>query len=210
MKTTRRALVMGASAAPFLSANSVAKAPKTAWNPKISENLADVEPATLRWLKQLGCKHVIFQGTSRVDSSQKGYWSVDDVRPHKKNCDDAGMILESMMIPIEFYRKARLGEPGRDREIDNVIRTIQAAGKAGVPMMEWRFWPDFYWDERVGYYAVKGRGEAGFRGFDYSRVADKGPFPEIGEVSEGEMWRRFLYFTKPVVSSCRRSEKYYS
>ena len=205
MKTTRRTLLMAASAVPFLSADSAATPAKANWNPKISENLADVEPATLRWLRQLGCKHVIFQGTGHVDGSNKGYWTADDVRPHKKNCDDAGMILESMMIPIEFYWKARLGQPGRDQEIDNVIRTIQATGKAGVPMMEWRFWPDFYWDDRVGYYAVKGRGEAGFRAFDYSRAADKGPFPEIGEVSEGEMWRRFLYFTKPVVEAAEKA-----
>ena len=130
MKTTRRTLLIGASAAPFLSADSAAKPAEAAWNPKISENVAEVEPATLRWLKQLGCRHVIFQGTGRVDASKKGYWTADDIRPHKKNCDDFGMILESMMIPIEFYWKARLGEPGRDQEIGNVIRTIQAAGKS--------------------------------------------------------------------------------
>jgi len=205
MTTTRRTLLMGAVAAPFLSADSAANSPKAIWNPKISENLADVEPATLRWPTQLGCKHVIFQGTDHVDSSNKGYWTIDDVRPHKNNCDDAGMILESMMIPIGFYSKARLGQPGRDQEIENVIRTIQAVGKAGIPMMEWRFWPDFYWDERVGYYTVKGRGDAGFRALDYDRVAGKGPFPEIGEVSEGEMWKRFLYFTKPVVEAAEKA-----
>ena len=43
-----------------------------AWAPKISENLADVEPATLRWLAQLGCKYVIFQGTDHVDADGKG------------------------------------------------------------------------------------------------------------------------------------------
>ena len=205
MKTTRRTLLMAASAAPFLSADSAAKPAEAAWNPKISENVADVEAATLRWLKQLGCQHVIFQGTGHVDASKKGYWTADDIRPHKKNCDDFGMILESMVIPIEFYWKARLGEPGRDQEIGNVIRTIQAVAKAGVPMMEWRFWPDFYWDDRVGYYAVEGRGGAGFRAFDYSRAADKGPFPEIGEVSEAEMWKRFLYFAKPIVEAAEKA-----
>jgi len=33
-----------------------------------------------------------------------------------------------------------------------------------VSLLEWRFWPDFYWDERVGYYTVAGRGHgAGHR-----------------------------------------------
>ena len=107
MKTTRRTLLMAASAVPFLSADSAAKPAEAAWNPKISENVADVEPATLRWLKQLGLPARHLSGDRPRGRIQKGYWTADDIRPHKKNCDDAGMILESMMIPIEFYWKDR-------------------------------------------------------------------------------------------------------
>ena len=219
MKTTRPRAPDGCLGCALSFADSAAKPAEAAWNPKISENVADVEPATLRWLKQLGCRHVIFQGTGRVDASKKGYWRADDIRPHKKNCDDFGMILESMMIPIEFYWKARLGEPGRDQEIGNVIRTIQAVAKAGVPMMEWRFWPDFYWDGRVGYYAVKGRGEAGFRAFDYCRTADKGPSPRSARsvkarcgsafsTSPGRSSRRPRKpaFSSPCIPTTRRSK----
>src|SRR5262249_28505279 len=162
--------------------------------PKLSENLADVNPDTLRWLKQLGCQHVIFHGTDGVDTDRKGYWTTGDVRLAKKNCEAAGLVLESMMIPIDFYRKARLGQSGRDQEIENVCRTIRAASEEGVPMLEWRFWPDFYWDERVGYYTFEGRGGARLLAFDYNRVKDLPPFPEIGKVDEKEMWARCLYF----------------
>ena len=95
------------------------------WMPKLSENLKDVEPATLRWLKQLGCRHVIFQGTDEVDREGKGFWTAEDVATSKRNCDEAGLILESMMIPIDFYKRARFGEPGRDEEIEKVCRTIR-------------------------------------------------------------------------------------
>ena len=178
---------------------------KAAWAPKLSENLNDVEPGTLRWLGQLGCKHVIFQGTDGVDRDRKGYWTEDDVVRAKANCDAAGLVLESMMIPIDFYKQARLGKPGRDEEIDRVRRTIRAVAAAGVPMMEWRFWPDFYWDERVGYYEKPGRGEAGLRAFDYRRVADAPPFDEIGVVGEEEMWQRFLYFAKPICEAAEQA-----
>jgi hypothetical protein len=40
----------------------------------------------LRWLKQLGCTTVIFQGTDSVDPDHKGYWTVADILPAKKNC----------------------------------------------------------------------------------------------------------------------------
>lgn len=203
---TRRYLVVSPLVASALRLKGAAETKKpTLWMPKLSENLADVNPSTLRWLKQLGCKHVIFQGTDRVDSENKGYWTPADILPAKKNCDDAGLMLESMMIPIDFYRKARLGKAGRDEEIERVCRTIKAAGEAGVPMMEWRFWPDFYWDDRVGYYEARGRGDAVLRAYDYGRIKDAPPFPEIGEVDETEMWARFLYFAKPIVEAAERA-----
>jgi mannonate dehydratase len=206
MKPTRRTLVLSAAAgAAFAQApRSGLRKPDT-WSPKISENLNDVDPNTLKWLKQVGCTTVIFQGTDNVDADKKGYWTFSDVMRAKKNCDEAGMTLYSMMIPIDTYLQARLGKPGRDREIENVCKTIKAVGEAGVPMMEWRFWPDFYWDDRVGYYETPGRGGANYRSFDYNRIKDAAPFPEIGRVSESEMWSRFLYFTKPIVEAAGKA-----
>jgi mannonate dehydratase len=171
------------------------------WDPIISENLGDAEPSTLRWLAQLGATHVVFQGTGRVDTDQKGYWTVDDVLRQKKNVVDAGLVLHSMMLPIRSYMQAQLGASRRDQEIENTRKTIRAVAEAGVPKLEWRFWPDFYWDERVGYYTTEGRGGAHYRGFDYSRVQDQPPFPEIGRVSEEEMWGRFRYFASPVIET---------
>ena len=144
-----------------------------------------------------------FPGADEVDTAKKGYWTAEDVLPHKRNCEEMGMTLESMMIPIDFYKKARFAETGRDQEIENVQRTIQAASAAGVHMMEWRFWPDFYWDDRVGYYHPAGRGGASYTAND-SRIAKQPPFPEIGVVGE-EMWKRFLYFAKPIVETAERA-----
>lgn len=208
MRPSRRRFLVS-SAATLAAAPATASAqgkPRTGkWSPKLSENLNDVNPDTLRWLKQLGCQHVIFQGTDDVDRDKKGYWSADDVRPVKKRCEAASLVLESMMIPIDFYRLARLGKSGRDQEIDNVCRTIRAVADEGVPMMEWRFWPDFYWDDRVGYYSVEGRGGARLKAFDYDRVKDKPPFPEIGVVGEKEMWARFLYFARPIIAAAEKA-----
>jgi mannonate dehydratase len=206
MKRTRRTFLLSSTAGlAALSVGTQAAPRAEGWAPKLSENVADVNPGTLRWLKQLGCRHVIFQGTDRVDTRHKGYWTAEDVQQAKKNCDDAGLVLESMMIPIDFYRNARLGQAGRDKDIDNVCRTIKAVAEQGVPMMEWRFWPDFFWDERVGYYNVEGRGGARFRAFDHGRVKDAEPFPGIGVVDDKEMWTRFLYFAKPIVATAEKA-----
>lgn len=207
MKPNRRGFMI--SSAGILATTPIGRGDQPvrgdAWMPKLSENLADVRPETLHWLKQLGCRHVVFQGTDQVDTDRKGYWTNEDVGRVKKACADAGLILESMMIPIDFYRKSRLGKPGRDQEIDQVCRTIRAAGASGVSLLEWRFWPDFFWDERVGYHAVQGRGDAQFRAFDYQRVKNAPPFPEIGGVDDKEMWERFLYFAKPIVQAAEKA-----
>ena len=50
---------------------------------------------------------------------------------------------------------------------------------------------------------TRSRGGAKYRAFDYSKVKDAPPFPEIGEVDEKEMWARFLYFAKPPVPVMR-------
>jgi len=173
--------------------------------PKLSENLGDVKPATLRWLKQIGCNHVIFQGTDAVDADGKGFWTVADVQRVKKSCEAAELTLESMMLPIGLYRQACLGQAGRNEEIDKVCRTIRAVGQADVPMLEWRFWPDFYWDESVGYHTVPGRGGTRYRAFDYGRIKDAKPFDEIGIVDEKEMWARFLYFARPIVEAAEQA-----
>ncbi len=109
------------------------------------------------------------------------------------------------MLPIRSYRQAQLGRPGRDQEIENTCRTIRAAGEAGLPMMEWRFWPDFCWDQRVGYYYREGRGGAHIRGLEYARIKESPPLEEIGAVSQDEMWERLRYFAKPVIEAAEKA-----
>jgi len=207
MKITRRGALLSplvAMAVPFAAWNAPER--RDAGNPKLSENLPDLTPASLRWLKQLGCKHVIYQDDADlIDPSHKGYWTAAEIQGAKKACEEAGLILESMLIPIKYYPKARRGLPGRDEETDKICRTIRAAGEAGLPMMEWRFWPDFFWDERVGYYEAEGRGGAIYRAFDYDRVKNAPPFDGIGVVDEKEMWARFLYFARPVIAAAEKA-----
>src|SRR5579862_10055530 len=98
MRPTRRHFLLAGAAALAKAPAAHAKPPAGKWLPKLSENLADVNPETLRWLKQLGCQHVIFQGTDGVDRGKRGFWTGEDIRPIKQACVSAGLILESMMI----------------------------------------------------------------------------------------------------------------
>ena len=172
-----------------------------AWLPKLSERMGSLDPSALRWLRQLGAQHVVWDAR---EPDAKGYFTAEEILSAKKTCQDADLALEVMILP-NTYQLAMLGQPGRDEQIENVCRTIRAAGEAGVPTLGWVFWPDFYWDERVGYYPVKARGGATQRAFDYNRVKDSPPLPEFGVIPEQEMWDRLLYFARPVVAAAEKA-----
>ena len=56
------------------------------------------------------------------------------------------------------------GRDGRDKDMELTIASIQAAGKAGLPVIEYNFYA-----HRVveGYYEQVGRANSGYTGFDY-------------------------------------------
>lgn len=175
------------------------------WSPLLSENINDLEPATLTWMAQMGLEHVVLQGTDWVDTTHKGYWTNDDIADLVARCDRHGLKLHSLMLPIAWLMNAMLGHPERDADIERIARSIQAAGAAGVKVIEWRWSPDFKWGDDVGYYSVDGRGGAGYKAFDYARVAEREPFPDLGPISRETLWERLLYFASPVMKAAEQA-----
>jgi len=175
------------------------------WSPLLSENINDLEPATLTWMAQMGLQHVVLQGTDWVDASRKGYWTEDDIADLVTRCERHGLKLYSLMIPIAWLMNAMLGRPEGDGDIERIARSIQAAGAAGIKMIEWRWSPDFKWGDDVGYYSVEGRGGAGYKAFDYGRVAGREPFPDLGPIARDVLWDRLLHFAGPVMEAAEQA-----
>jgi mannonate dehydratase len=152
---------------------------------------------------EIGLKYVVLQDDGRsIDHENKGYWTVQDIRHAQEKCRKHNMELASIMIPIQWYRKNCAGKPGRDEEIEKIIKSIKSAGSVGISMLEWRpTWLDFYWDERVGYKFIPGRGGSQYKSFDYDRVKNLPDFDEFEPVTTEEMWKRFLYLGKPIVEA---------
>jgi len=175
------------------------------WSPLLSENISDLQPATLTWMAQMGLEHVVLQGTDWVDASRKGYWTEDDLADLVTRCERHGLKLHSLMIPISWLMNAMLGRPERDSDIERIARSIQAAGAVGIGMIEWRWSPDFKWGDDVGYYSVEGRGGAGYKAFDYGRVARREPFPDLGPISREILWERLVYFADPVMKAAEQA-----
>jgi len=105
-----------------------------------------------------------------------------------------GVTLGNLMIggfPNTIY-----GRPGRDEEIDKVRQSIQAAGQAGIPVVEYNFYAHRAME---GYFEQTGRGGAGITGVDFDRMKDLPPLPEEGAHTLSEMWANISYFLKAVV-----------
>jgi len=141
----------------------------------------------MRRVKQLGVDHVLMGGP-------KIPWEESQIRSIMDNLKSGGLNLGNMMIggfPNTIY-----GRPGRDEEIEKVRQSIRAAGRAGLPVVEYNFYA-----HRIveGYYEETGRAGAGLTAFDYDRVRDLPPLPDEGVHTLDEMWTNVTYFLKAVV-----------
>ena len=145
------------------------------------------DAASMRRVKQLGVNSVLMGGPPIP-------WQEADIRDRMSKLKEAGLMLGNMMIggfPNTIY-----GKPGRDEEIEKVRASIRAAGRAGLPVVEYNFYA-----HRIveGYYEETGRAGAGLTAFDYERVKSLAPLPNEGAHTVDEIWRNITYFLKAVI-----------
>jgi mannonate dehydratase len=147
----------------------------------------------IRRVKQLGVDHVL-SGGPRIP------WTEDDLRARIERLKAGGITLYNLMIggfPNTLY-----GKPGRDEEIEKVRQSIRAAGKAGLPVIEY----NFYAHRAIeGYYEETGRAGAGYTAFDYERMKDLPPLEQEGVHTLDQMWANITYFLKAVVPVAEES-----
>ncbi|MDX1983446.1 MAG: mannonate dehydratase, partial [Bryobacteraceae bacterium] len=175
------------------------------WEPRVAENIGELSGSTLGWLAQLGHQWVVLQGTDKVDRDGKGYWSLADIEAVQARCREFGLRLHSLMIPIGWLKPAMLALPGREGAIEAITRSIEAAGKAGVAVLEWRWSPDFVWGAEAGYFDEPARGGAIYKAFDYHRVKDAPPYAELGAITREQLWERMRYFLERVLPAAERA-----
>jgi mannonate dehydratase len=121
-------------------------------------------------------------------------WSVSELRSRVAKLEPAGLTLGNLMI--SGFPKTVYGRPGRDEEIEKIRQSIEAAGKAGLPVVEYNFYAHRAME---GYFEQTGRGGAGLTGADYDRMKGLEPLPEEGAHTLDEMWANITYFLKAVV-----------
>lgn len=198
LDTTRRDAIRAVGAAAFTASAARAAArwplhegPQT---PKLCMIAsANADERAMRRTRQLGVNYVLMGGPPIP-------WEEARLRAIMDHFKAGGITVANMMIG--GFPNAIYGRPGRDQEIEKVQQSIRAAGKAGLPVVEYNFYA-----HRIveGYFETPGRGGAGMLSFDYDKVKDLPPLPEEGAHSLDEMWNNVTYFLKAVVPVARES-----
>ena len=131
-------------------------------------------------------------------------WTEDWFRKRMDLLATQGLKLGIVMVPWfrngamepEFLKVVH-GKPGRDEMINKLKASIVAAGKVGLPVIEYDFFPH---RANEGYKEIfTGRGGSGLLSFDYDRMKDLPPVASEGTVTYDQVWENLTYFLKELV-----------
>ncbi|MBS1874326.1 MAG: mannonate dehydratase [Acidobacteria bacterium] len=147
-----------------------------------------MDEAGARRVKQIGVTHLIGGGSPRLP------WTEEDLRARVQKAKDFGLTLYNLMIG--GFNRAIYNRPGRDEDIENVIKSIRAAGKAGLPVIEYNWYAHRAME---GYYEEPGRAGSGRTAFDYAKMKGLPPLESEGAHTLDEMWTNISYFLKAIV-----------
>ncbi|MGE0799843.1 MAG: mannonate dehydratase [Lautropia sp.] len=129
------------------------------------------------------------------------YWEVDDLVELRRAVERFGLELFALgHVPPHRFRKALLGLPGRDEEIEHWCATLRAMGRAEIPILQYVWYLNdgatvVNWHTSVD---TPIRGGALGEEFDYDLVKDA-PLTELGVVSDEQLWESLTYFLKAVI-----------
>ena len=146
-----------------------------------------VDEAGMRRVKQIGVDHVLTGGPPIP-------WTETEVRARIDRFKAGGLTLCNMMIG--GFDDVIWGRPGADAQTADVIASIQAAGKAGLPVVEYNFYAHRLTE---GYKEETGRAGAGYTAYDYELSRRLPPKEGVGTHTRAQQLERARRFLKAVV-----------
>jgi len=93
--------------------------------------------------------------------------------------------------------KVRLGLPGRDQEIENIIQQIKAMGRLEIPVLCYNWMALSSWARTK--IDITSRGGSLVTGFNLNDTKLLPPLVAPGEVSSEQLWNALEYFLKAVI-----------
>lgn len=177
-----------------------AAASSAKWPPAIGAGLpricliAGSGEAQLRQLKQLDVNYAI------ASAGGPAPWTEERLKGVMDRYKAGGVTVINMMIG--GFEDVIRGGPKRDEQIENVIASIRAAGKVGLPVIEYNFYA-----HRIveGYYEELGRGGAGMTAFDFERVKNLPALEREGVHTREDQFKRAEHFLKAIIPEAEKA-----
>ena len=156
------------------------------------------EPAPLwRLVKQCGVTEVVagipFPDDGSDLAADAAPWSYTSLLKIKTAYEDAGLHFEVIESRPPLL-KAKLGLPGRDREIDVACELIRNMGALDIPVWCYQWMPPP--DVMRTHLAIPARGGALVTGYDHARMEAGRPYDD--PPSEEQLWKNLRYFLERV------------
>jgi mannonate dehydratase len=198
-RLSRRTMFKAAGVASFAPAMSSAAV--SSWPPAEGANTPKIclgvspkaEDSTMRNLRQIGVEHVLMGGP-RIP------WTEADLRARMDRFRAAGITIINMMIG--GFNDVIWGKPGADAQIEDVIKSIRAAGAVGLKVVEYNFYANRLME---GYKEEIGRGGAGYTAYDYELSKDLPPRENAGKHTRAEQLKRAEHFLKAIVPEAEKA-----
>lgn len=129
-------------------------------------------------------------------------WGLEAIRRDQAIFDAEGFTVIAIedTAPMD---KVRLGLPGRDEQIQNVITQIRAMGELGIPILCYNWMALASWGRTDN--AIPARGGALVTGFNAEVCDAKAPLVPPGEVDREQMWSALKHFLDAVVPVAEQS-----
>tara|TARA_B100000579_G_C22764116_1_gene820496 strand:+ start:166 stop:1179 length:1014 start_codon:yes stop_codon:yes gene_type:complete len=163
----------------------------------------------LQFIRQLGLNHVV----SGAPISDIGIIELETLERRKDHFEKNELIWDVIEnLPPLSYNKVMFGSDGRDEQIDNVCKSIENIGAAGIGVLQYQ------WMLLGGLrteYSPTGRGGARYPRFDM-KIAEQmpaacldwlgegpapHPYPHVPDrsIASTEVWENLVYFLKCIV-----------
>ena len=157
--------------------------------------LTQVSPDRMRYMAQMGATHVVTSLPGGGRNRNGDVWTFERTLAQRKEVESYGLKL-SVYEGIPVPQRVKLGEEGRDEDIENYCESIRNMGKAGIPILCYNWMVGFGWLRTD--FTTPARGGAvvtTYRHEDFER----GGLTPLGNVPEDQLWDSLDYFLKAVV-----------
>lgn len=156
-------------------------------------SIADTDAAAMRRVKQIGVNSVL-GGGPRIP------WDEADLRARMDRYAAAGLSLCNLMIG--GFDDVIRGGPKADEQTGMVIRSIRAAGRAGLPVIEYNFYAHRLVE---GYKEETGRAGAGLTAYDYEISRSLPPLDSTGTHTRADQLTRARRFLQAIVPEAEKA-----